>query len=328
MNGKFLSWLKKGTTIPSRKSCPPSPFAQKFSKAIKILSLLFISAFAVWRSILYHQINSRLSQIRAAGLPTSGAELNNWRQPVPEAENGALVLTQAFSLARTFADPRSKEVLKPELLHRTNEWSAETRALVAEYVQTNSASIAKALEAFRLSRFRYPADFSYGPDTELPHLGHLMELSCIVALQSALAVAEGGADEWAEPTELLLKLATTLDDEPTLISHLTRNTIIRMAVRTTERSLSRFSPGEGVCEKLQEAFTAVGKTNLLPLALTGERATMIPLFRLSWSEMRSFNSGEEDEGQRRKRRRYSGRAHSRQDNEKNFSQIFCRFRFS
>lgn len=303
MIGKLLSSLKKRTPIPSRK--PPSPFARKISKAVKILFLLLLCTFAVWRSILYHQINTGLSQIRAAGLPTSGAELNNWRRSVPEAENGALVLTQAFSLARTFPDDRSKEILKPELLHRTTEWSAEARALVTEYVHTNTAAIAKAREAFRFSRFRYPADFSYGPDTELPHLGYLKELSRIVALQAALQAEERRADEWPEEAELLLKLATTFDDEPTLISHLIRNTIIRMAVRTTERSLSRASPGEGSCEKLQKVFNAVGKTNLLPQALIGERALMIPTFRLSWSEIQSFNH--EDGSEPRKRQRYSGK---------------------
>ncbi len=304
MNGKFLSSLKKRITIPSRKSS--SPFVRKISKAFQNLVPLLLCAFAVWRGILYHQINARLSRIRAAGLPTSGAELNEWREPVPEAENGALVMTQAFSLIRIF-DPHSKEVLKPELLRRTNEWSAETRATVAEYVRTNAPAIAKARDVFRFSQFRYAVDFSFGPDTELSHLDYLKELARMVALRAALEAEKGRPDEWPEHVELLLRLATTLDDEPTIISHLVCNTIIRMAVRTTERSLNQADPSDELCGKLQKAFTAVSRTNLLPQALIGERALTIPTFRLSWSEIQSFDQGHDAGSQPRERHRYSGK---------------------
>ena len=44
-----------------------------------------------------------------------------------------------------------------------------------------------------------------------------------------------------------------------------------------------------MCKRLQDAFTRVGETNLLPLAFVGERAMMIPPFRLSWKEIQSFS---------------------------------------
>jgi hypothetical protein len=233
--------------------------------------------------------------------------LNAWRHPLPDADNGALVLTQAFALVRTFSDSRSNEVVEPKILARTNVWASATRALVEAYVQTNQPALAKVHEGLLLPGFRYPVDFSYGPETELPHLGGLKVMARIAALQTALEAEGGHEDEWPEHVALQLTLARTLDDEPTVISHLVRNAILRMAVKATERSLNRVTPSNEMCKRLQDAFTRVGETNLLPLAFVGERAMMIPAFRLSWKEIQSFSQGDEEKSQPRKPQQYSGK---------------------
>src|SRR6478735_9002786 len=103
MNSKILGWLKKEIR-PLRKRTAPSPLARRIGKVIQVLTILAVCLVAVWRVQLYRDINRRFSQLRAAGLPASGAELNVWRHSVPDADNGALVLTQAFALRRTFPD--------------------------------------------------------------------------------------------------------------------------------------------------------------------------------------------------------------------------------
>jgi hypothetical protein len=309
MNGKLSTWLKKEIKLPLRprqKRLPP-PWVRWVSKVFTWLLCLVVVWFAVWRALLYREIDRRFAAIRTAGLPASGEELNAWRLPVPDSENGALILTQAFALARTFPDSRSNLVVASELLKRTNQWSAEIHEIVSEYALTNAAAIAKVREAARFQQFRFSADFSYALETELPHLGHLKNLARIVALQSALAAEAGHADEWPDQAVLLLNLASTIDEEPTIISHLVRNAIVRMAVTVTERGINRAVPGNEACKKLQNAFTRVGKTNLLARALIGERAMDIPIFRLSWSEIQNFNQNGEGENQPRKPQHYSGK---------------------
>ena len=56
------------------------------------MALLAVS-FIVWRVNLTHDVNTKLQAIRAAGLPTSGAELNAYYPAVPDNENAALVMT-------------------------------------------------------------------------------------------------------------------------------------------------------------------------------------------------------------------------------------------
>ncbi len=74
-----------------------------------VLSLLIIG-FIIWRVNLAHEVNVKLQTIRAAGLPTSGAELNAYYPAVPDNENAALVMTQAFVLLQYYPNSRSNEV--------------------------------------------------------------------------------------------------------------------------------------------------------------------------------------------------------------------------
>ena len=226
---------------------------------------------------------------------------------MPDAENGALIVTQAFALLRTFPDNRSNEIVRLQNLNRTNEWGAGTRELAETYVQTNAPALARVREALQLSRFRYPVDFSYGLETDFRHLAKLREMGRISAMAAALDAEAGRAGQWPEEVELQLKLAGTLDDEPALMAHLVRNAIIVTAVRATERSLNSVSPGEEACQRLQAAFTHAGETNLLPLALAGERAMTIPIFRMSWKEMQAWGQDEGPESPPPKPRTYSGK---------------------
>ena len=287
---KFLTkeYLRKEVRLfPKRKAL--SPFARKVQKVFQWLMVLLLSTFVIWRVLLYAEVNRRFDRIHATGQPTSGAELNRWPGTVSDAENGALVITQAFALIQTFADGRSNEVGRLSVPTRTNEWSAETGKLVEAYVEMNRPALAKAHEAFHFSQFRYPVDFSYGPDTELPHLSRLKSLALLAAFEAEINAGEADAERRSELVDFQLKLAATLDGEPFLISHLVRGGIIRMGVRTLERNLNHFSPNEETCKHLQAAFASVGSTNLLPFVLVGERATLIPVFRMSWKEIQSTN---------------------------------------
>jgi hypothetical protein len=306
MNERLSNWLKK-EILPRRKRAAPSSTARQIARLFRLFVLLLLCLFLCWRLLLWHDVNRQFDRIRAAGYPVSGAELNAWQPPVPDPENGALVLTQAFALVRNFPDARSNEVAKLKNPARTNVWTPTTHELVAAYVQTNAPALARVREALLLSRFRYPVDFSYGPETPLPHLTKLREMAGIAALAAALDAEEGRADQWPDQVELQLKLAGTLDGEPCLISHLVRNRIIGMAVRATERSLNNASPGAEACQRLQAAFARASQTNSLPLALAGERAKMIPLFRMSWQEIQSDSEDEGQESKPHEPHRYSGK---------------------
>ena len=191
-------WWNKKIVIPFfrhpmwRKD---SPFNRTVNRVIKWIFLLLLSSFLVWRVWLGHEVNVQFAKIRAAGLPTTGAELNLWPRRVPDAQNGALVMAQAFELLRTFPDKRAKEIESGDFIYRTNNWSSETNKLIEDYVQTNTAAIAKAREALTFSVFRYPVDYAYGVDTEFPHLAKLRTLAQVAALRAVLDAEQGRPED-------------------------------------------------------------------------------------------------------------------------------------
>src|ERR1017187_7295546 len=74
---------------------------------LAIVFVLVIAAFIVWRVNLAHDVNAKLAAIRAAGLPTNGAEANDYYTAVPDSENAALKIADAFTLMTNYNDSRS-----------------------------------------------------------------------------------------------------------------------------------------------------------------------------------------------------------------------------
>ena len=74
------------------------------------LFVLLVVSLLIWRGKLAMEVDAKLQAIRAAGLPTSGEELNAYYTAVPDNENAALVMIQAFALMRDFPDSRSNQV--------------------------------------------------------------------------------------------------------------------------------------------------------------------------------------------------------------------------
>jgi hypothetical protein len=312
MSDRISGWLKKEIKIPAcpllQRCLSCSPWPWRIIKAVQVLLLLLLACFVVWRIQLYSEIKQRLSVIKAANLPTSGQELNEWRHPVPDAENSALVLTQAFALLQKFPADRADGVSESRLLEQSRQWSANTRKLVVEYIATNAPALEMAHDAIQRPRCHYAADYSYGPLTELPHLDGLKHLARIVALRAVIEAEEKHTNAWAEEIGLEFRLAATLNEEPVLISCLVHDSILRMAVQSAERGFNLFSPDGPTCEKLDAMFVTAGSTNLLPTALIGERAMLIPVFRLSRAEIQHFGKTDEDGvSVKEKPQRFSGK---------------------
>jgi len=309
MSSKLSTWLKKEIKLPlwPPQNRPTPPWLRVVNKVIVWGVSLLLVWFVGWRILLYREIEQRFTAIRSAGLPASGQELNAWQILPADSENGALVMTQAFVLTRTFPDSHSNSVVAPALLARTNQWTADVHSLVAVFVLTNAPAIEMVRQAGHFEHFRYPVDYSYGLDTELPHLARLKNMARIIALQAALAAEEGRDDEWADSIRLLLNLASTLDEDPTIISHLVRNAMLQLAVKTAERGLNRVCSRDTACGRLQAAFARVDQTGCLERAFIGERALMIPMLRLSWPEINNLGQSEDGESQPRKPQRYLGK---------------------
>jgi hypothetical protein len=254
------------------------------------LVVLAIAAFAVWRLNLAHEVNAKLQAIHAAGLPTNGAEANEYYTAVPHDENSALKMAGAFASMTNYNDRRSSEIASIKFPQRKNTLTPEQLELVAGYCVMNSNALAQAREAIKLPRCRYPMDLSWGAATPMPHLAKLKQLSLLAEYRTLLDTNDSAAD-----ISTIIGMARTLDTEPVIISKLVRIAMLNMAEIALERRLNAGELDEVELNHLSQLFAEAAKTNQMANGLIGERAMYLRYFRMSLAEIKRLaNSGDDN----------------------------------
>jgi hypothetical protein len=253
------------------------------------LAFLGIIVFVTWRLQLAKAVSRQIAAIHAAGLPASGIEADKYYAPVLDEENAALKMANAFDLMATYDDHRSNEVAAIKFPQRKETLLPEHLDLIAGYCAMNSSSLAQAREAIKLSRSRYEMDLSWGAYTLLPHLSKLKALARIAVFESLL-----NTNEFVSEVSAVAGMARTLDAEPVLISKLVRIAMLNMAVADLENRLNHLSLSDEELSRLMVVFADSVKTNQMADGLIGERAMMIPYFRMSWAEIRRLADSSEE----------------------------------
>jgi hypothetical protein len=249
-----------------------------------------IAAFVVWRVNLAHDVDAKLQTICAAGLPTNSAEANDYYTAVPDNENAALKMADAFALMTNYPDRRSNEVFSIKLPRRKDNLPPEQLKLVGGYLALNSNALAQAREAIKLPRCRYPMDLSWGAGTLLPHLAKLKLLSILADYQTLV-----DTNHCADGISTIISMARTLDAEPVIISKLVRVAMLNIAVMALEHRLNAEGLDEAELTRLTQLFAEAARTNQMANGLIGERAMYIRYFRMSYAEIKKLaNVGDEN----------------------------------
>jgi hypothetical protein len=226
-------------------------------------------------------------------LPTNGKELNAYYPAVPDNENAALVMTQAFALMRNYPDSRSNEIDQIQSFparwqHPTNEQIQ----LLTGYVEMNSNALAKMAEALKLPKSRYPVDFSPGFETLLPHLDKIREMALLSEYRAKLAIDSGQPANADTSVEDVFGMARTLDEEPELISQLVRFALVRIAIVTLEDRLNAGELSDAELANLANVFAQQKEAHFIARGLVGERAGVVPFFRTSYAKMKQLSNFE------------------------------------
>ncbi|HEX5223007.1 MAG TPA: hypothetical protein VFZ59_25845 [Verrucomicrobiae bacterium] len=248
-----------------------------------LLVLLGLPLIA-WRAFLNLSINRELAKIRTAGFPANGEELNFWYAAVPDHQNAALVLTQAFALRQDYPDNRSNLINDFKFPKRNERLSAEQTQLLQGYLRLNEAQIRRADEALTLPAARYPLDFTLLMNTPLPHLTWLNDLAELHEFAALIALESGDFTAVGTNIMTILALVRTLDNEPSAISQLVRFKGIGRAFMTFERRANAGPLTAAEIANLTIAFDQTRVTSSSVIALTGDRALMIPYFRMTLAE--------------------------------------------
>ena len=236
-----------------------------------LLPLAVIAGF-VWWNRQPGALDQRLARYRAAGLPTTPAELDVWYHYVPDAENAAPPLLKAISAWRSTADPGLPTAMNgPRYPKRGEAWPDPMLAAGRAELVANAGPLAQIHAALERPRSRYPVNFKVGAAVTLPHLVPAREVARNLGLEARFAAETGDPERAASALLANFRNARTLAEEPLLLSYLVRLALIAIALEAAESVVSRTSLSETQLQALQQAFAGAETTPHLVRALAGER---------------------------------------------------------
>ena len=270
------------TDKSSRKQV--SRWAFYFFAFVIAMVIVAFASFTIWRWQLRREINARNAAIRANGLPVDWEDLKKWPKEVSDAENAALIYTNAIAQL----DPEGATNRRIELPARSGPYSVELRAVLANEVAKNRAALDIAYTASTLSDARYPIKDIEGPATKLPHLSDLKRIVQLLEYEAILKAQSGDARGAAKAVDASLHVARSLDNEPFFISQLVGAGSLTTSCDGLERILCRVPLSDELLGQLSAQLVSAEATNRFLTGLIGDRALNSELMRLAQDDMRRF----------------------------------------
>jgi hypothetical protein len=217
------------------------------------------------------------------------------REPVPDAENSALVLAEV--LARVPEEWPSAPRTPPgvPLLPPTEAWKAFARMHDrVENVRLDDAT-AEALRvelqardpAVKIARTvaGYPRgrhELELGPtliDTPLKEAQASRGVAQLLAADAVIRAQDGDLDGALDSCRAILGTARSIGDEPFAMAQLVRIAIGAMAMKSARLALAQGEPSDAALARLQSLILDELSQPLLLHALRGERAVLTELIR-------------------------------------------------
>jgi hypothetical protein len=217
------------------------------------------------------------------------------RQPVPDAENSALIVAQALSkLPESWpsgpAPPPGQPKQAPSRLAGTYDQlgaSAANIPLSAGAVAVIRDELEKHAEAVRIARSvaGYPRgrhELELGPtliDTPLPETQAARTAARLMTADAAIRAHNGDADGAIESCRATLSVGRSIGDEPFTISQLVWVAIGSVAMNSIRRTLALGEPSEQALAGLQALAADELAQPLLVYGMKRERAVLTELLR-------------------------------------------------
>jgi hypothetical protein len=239
------------------------------------LLVLVVGLLAIHVAVQRSKLTRRLAALRAAGYPTTFAELDE-RNKLPEgAPNGAELYLRAFAAYVPAADdPNLPIVGKAPALDRGVPLPEPMVKAISRCLADNQKCLALLHEAagYKDARYGWTWKDYAGPMPELRDLR-----SCVRLLQLAAIFSAYQKDPNATLAYLGdgLRLADSLRRDPVLINYLVRVACVAVVLRGLEESLSVTTFTDGQLQQVQAALTAADHALDFPEALISEQCWML-----------------------------------------------------
>lgn len=248
-----------------------------------LLLLLFAAIGQSQRFLTQRKIATKLAAIRAQGLPTTLAELDDYYTHVPDADNGVLLLLQYRNHYVEWDDingPWIGIMSSNSVMYVTNPITPAARVALQDIVVSNQTALQSIYAAVARPKWRSPIDMNHGATNLFPDLIEPKKITKLLRVESLHHLAEGRHSDALKSISTSFQVSDSLAGEPILISYLVRNACLDISKTSLQKLLQRGEfPATDLAQLQQVIAVSEAKTDLLRV-FHGERAFIIG----SWQE--------------------------------------------
>jgi hypothetical protein len=221
-------------------------------------------------------LNRRLEALRAAGYPTSTAELTQ-RNELPEgAVNAAGVYTQAFAAFEPLADQVALSFWETRSPARRGVSPVEPMgSFFSEYLVQNRQCLARLHEAGGIEHCWYRWDYT----KPVPELGDVRSCAQLLCLRGVFHAGRGDPNTVVASLKDGLRLADSLRRESSFVTHRVRIACHALTISALERVLSVAAFTDSQLRDLSAALASADGTLDLAEVLVAEQCHMIEGYR-------------------------------------------------
>jgi hypothetical protein len=240
------------------------------------LALLIVlgTLIGLYLVVYKNRVEERIGALRAAGYPTTVAELAEYTKLPEGAENAAEVYLKALAAFVPSADEANVPVLgKARWPDQGIPLPAPGAKAIAACLAANQKCLALLHEAAGIGHCRYDYHFDalMGVSSEAFDLGSCAKLLRLAAIWDAY---EGQTDAAVTCIKDELRLGDSLERLPALLSHLVRVNFTAAALDELERTLRLASLADPQLRQLDEALARTARTLDFTKALITERCRL------------------------------------------------------
>ncbi|MBN1359103.1 MAG: hypothetical protein JW993_00855 [Sedimentisphaerales bacterium] len=243
--------------------------------AAVVLAVLIVSYIALPR----HRLNQRLDVLRAAGYPTSFAELAQYNRLADGTPNAAPVYEQAFAAFVPPVDEVNVPFLGNAKLPARGAVFSEPVAKAAwQCLTANQNCLSLLHEAAGIEDCRYGWDYT-DLVNGVPPWESVKRCARLLRLRTAVDVYAGDSASALTHIKDQLQLGRSLCREPGVVNYLFRIACYGIALEGLEQTLSAVALSDPQLMSLSETISSAKATLDFVQAVVTERCFMIELVR-------------------------------------------------
>jgi len=240
-----------------------------------VLAVLIVTYVVIPRN----RLDRRLGALRAAGYPTTYAELARYNGLPEGTPNPAPTYERAFA---AFVPPVEEANIpffgKAEIPDRGMAFSEPVAKAVSQFLAANQDCLALLHEAAGIEDCRYTWDYT-DPVNGVPQWKSLKSCARLLQLRAAADVYAGDVDSALAHIKDQLQLGRSLCREPGAVNYLMRIACYGRALDGLERTLNATSLSDQQLADLTGTMSSTKSSLDLRQAIVTERCLMIELCR-------------------------------------------------